>query len=392
MPFNYDYVIVGAGFSGLVLAERLGSAGQRCLIIEKRDHIGGNCHDRTDRNGLLYHAYGPHYFRTNSAQVRDYLSRFTAWRHVHYRAQVYTRGEYWSFPVNLGTFRQLARNPIASENDFRAYLTRVVTTNENPKNSREAIIGSVGEELYELFFKGYTEKQWGRPAEALDPSVCRRIPWRAHFDERYFTEEFQALPRDGYHRLFERLFEASRADLQLETDYREFLKYTTYRHLIYTGPIDEYFDHRWGHLPYRTLRFQLEEQDAIDRPDHLLQPALQVNYPGREAYTRTVELKHISGQVSRFSNLVREYSAEYRGGNSEPYYPVPGPESQALIEQYRQLANQEKNVTFIGRLAQYRYLNMDQVVAGALHTFNELSRRDAIRKLPLPPVPALAAS
>jgi UDP-galactopyranose mutase len=376
MRDRYDYLIVGAGLSGLVLAERLGSLGRSCLVVERRNHIGGNCHDRKDRNGLFYHVYGPHYFRTNSELVRAYLSRFTEWQDAKYRVNVFTRGTYWSFPVNLGTFRQFSRNSAATEDDFKAYLARSAVPIAAPANSKEAILASVGAELYELFYKGYTEKQWGRPAEALDASVCRRIPIHTGLDERYFRDEFQALPRQGYDPMFQAILEASGADLRLETDYRDVVRLVRHRHLIYSGPLDEYFDCRFGPLPYRTARYALEQIGEAGVPaGGFVQPVLQVNYPGPEAFTRTVELKHVTGQVSHSSNLVREFPAEYRPGESDPNYPIPGPESDSLAARYRELAEREPAVTFIGRLAQYRYLNMDQVVGAALHTFEKL--RDA---------------
>ena len=373
MRDSYDYLIVGAGLSGLVLAERLGSLGRSCLVVEKRNHIGGNCHDRKDRNGLFFHVYGPHYFRTNSELVRTYLSRFTEWHDAKYRVNVFTKGQFWSFPINLGTYRQFSGDPAATEEDFKGYLARSALPIANPANSKEAILAAVGVELYELFYKGYTEKQWARPAEALDASVCRRIPIHTGLDERYFKDEFQALPKHGYDAMVQRIVEASKADVRLETDYREILPKVRYRHLIYTGPVDEYFNCRFGALPYRTARYQLEEVDAKDVPaSGFMQPVLQVNYPGPEAFTRTVELKHVTGEVSRCSNIVREFSAEYKPGESDPNYPIPGPESDSLATRYRELAEREPGVTFIGRLAQYRYLNMDQVVGAALHTFEKL--------------------
>ncbi|HEY1764892.1 MAG TPA: UDP-galactopyranose mutase [Opitutaceae bacterium] len=376
MRDSYDYLIVGAGFSGMVLAERLGSLGRSCLIVERRNHIGGNCYDRKDRNGLFFHVYGPHYFRTNSELVRTYLSRFTQWNDAKYRVNVFAGGTYWSFPINLGTFRQFSRNPAATEDDFKAYLAKSAVPISHPANSKEAILALVGVELYEFFYKGYTEKQWGRPAEALDASVTRRLPIHTGLDERYFRDEFQALPRDGYLAIFEALLVASKADLRLETDYREILPKVRYRHLIYSGPIDEYFDCRYGALPYRTAEYRLEELGADQVPaGGFIQPVLQVNYPGPEKFTRTVELKHVTGQVSPCSNLVREFPAEYRPGESDPNYPVPGPESEALVGRYRELAEREPNVTFIGRLAQYRYLNMDQIVGAALHTFDKMTAR-----------------
>ncbi|HEY9155797.1 MAG TPA: UDP-galactopyranose mutase, partial [Opitutaceae bacterium] len=216
-------------------------------------------------------------------------------------------------------------------------------------------------------------KQWGRPASRLDASVCRRIPVRTNLDERYFQETFQALPCRGYTAMFENMIESARFDLKLGIDYREVLPFIERDHLIYTGPLDEYFNCQWGRLPYRSLRFNLEEISNVS--GGFAQPVLQINYPGSEEYTRTVEVKHITGQKSRHTNIVREYSQEYKAGESEPYYPVPGPESQALAERYRRMADQEPNVTFIGRLATYRYLNMDQVVAAALHTAEKLLQR-----------------
>ena len=236
----------------------------------------------------------------------------------------------------------------------------------------------VNSKLYEFFYKGYTQKQWGRPAEALDASVTRRIPIHTGLDERYFRDEFQALPRLGYLPMFEAILAASKADLRLETDYREVLPLVRHRHLIYSGPLDEYFNCQYGPLPYRTARYALEELGQDQVPDGgFVQPVLQVNYPGPEAFTRTVELKHVTGQVSRCSNLVREFPAEYKPGESDPNYPVPGAESDSLAARYRELAEREANVTFIGRLAQYRYLNMDQIVGAALHTFDKMRERGA---------------
>ena len=372
MQAKYDFLIVGAGFAGLVLAERLGSIGKKCLVVEKRDHIGGNCYDRRDTNGMLYHVYGPHYFRTNSTLVRTYLSRFTEWHEVKYQVRVNTRGRLWSFPVNLQTFRQLKQDPALTEQDFKDYLRANAQNIPSPANAKEAILAVVGEELYELFYRGYTEKQWGRPVEQLDASVTRRIPIRTNDDDRYFQDEFQALPSEGYTRLFERILAASGAELLLNTDYREARSRLDFGHMIYTGPLDEYFDCRWGALPYRTLSFQLEQMLGDPANGGFAQTALQVNYPGAEPFTRTVEVKHITGQTGPWTNLVREFPAEYRAGESEPYYPVPGAESQTLAQRYRELAEQEPGVTFVGRLADYRYLNMDQVVGGALHVFDSL--------------------
>lgn len=375
MSWNFDYLIVGSGIAGLTAAERLCTQhGKKCLIVEKRGHIGGNAYDRYDDHGVLIHQYGPHYFRTNSPRIKDYLSQFTEWHPVEYTILSHTGGAYWKFPINLNTFEQIIGRESTSE-EMEAWLEEKRVPIENPANSEEVIISQVGWELYEKFFKGYTLKQWKRHPKDLDASVCGRIPIRTNRDDRYLREEFQALPKAGYTRMFERMVDACGDGLRivLKTDYRELLPYLSYDRMIYTGPIDEYFDNRFGQLPYRSLRFEnesfgpdeLKKREAIAGKPGFWQPAMQVNYPNEEEYTRIVELKHATGQLCANTTIVREYPDDF-GPGKEPYYPVPAPDAAALYKKYKELADAEKGVSFIGRLATYRYYNMDQVVGMAL--------------------------
>jgi len=380
MPIECDYLIVGAGFSGLVLAERLSSqCGKQCLIVEKRDHIGGNAQDEYDDAGVLIHKYGPHYFRTNSPRIVEYLSQFTEWHPVEYKILSWSDGRYWNFPINLNTFEQLIGRE-SSEEEFAAYLAEKRVPIDNPQNSEEVIVSQVGWELYEKFFKGYTRKQWRMDPRELDASVCGRIPIRTNRDDRYLRENFQALPKAGYHRMFQRMLAASpNVRVLLRTDYRELLPHVRCKHMIYTGPIDEFFDSKLGRLPYRSLDFQNESFDAAQLKERepiagkagFWQPAMQVNYPNDHDFTRIVEVKHATGQRCENTTIVREYPADYVG-NREPYYPIPAPAAQSLYRQYAELAEQEKNVSFVGRLATYRYYNMDQVVGMALAEFEKL--------------------
>lgn len=376
---TYDYLIVGAGFAGLVMAERLSSTGKRCLVVDKRGHIGGNCYDEHDEHGVLVHKYGPHYFRTNSERIKDYLSRFTEWQPVVYEVKSYTDGKYWSFPINLRTFEQLIGRS-ATEDEFIQYLREKKVNIPNPKNSEELIVSQVGYELYEKFFKGYTFKQWRRPASSLDPSVCGRIPIRMIADERYFNDSFQALPKEGYTRMFERMLAMSPGvELRLNVDYREVADAVEWGRMIYTGPIDEFYDLRYGRLKYRSLRFErehipatrLSEREAISGKKGFWQPALQVNYPNSHEFTRIVELKHATGQQCPGTTIVREYPMEFEEVG-EPYYPIPAPDTSEVYRKYAALAEGEKHVFFVGRLATYRYYNMDQVVGMALKTFENL--------------------
>jgi UDP-galactopyranose mutase len=363
---SFDYLIVGAGFAGAVLAERLASAaGRRCLVIDRRDHIGGNSYDERDAAGILLHRYGPHYFRSNSQAIVDYLSQFTAWHPVEYEILSRTHGQLWNFPINLNTFEQLLGRPSTSE-EMERTLAEWREDIPNPRNSEEVIISQVGRRLYEMFFENYTLKQWKRHPRDLDASVCGRIPIRFNRDNRYLSERFQALPADGYTALFERMLDHPNITIELGADFRDVRDTIPFKRLIYTGMIDEYFDFCFGPLPYRSLRFERETL-----PQEFFQPAMQVNYPNDEAFTRIVEIKHATGQQSPVTTIVREYPDDYEPGK-DAYYPIPAPDCRAIYQRYAELAASRPEVCFVGRLAQYRYYNMDQVVAMALKTFGKL--------------------
>lgn len=391
---TFDFLIVGAGFSGLVAAERLCTQhGKRCLIVEKRDHIGGNAHDCYDEHGVLIHPYGPHYFRTNSDEILAYLSQFTEWILGNYKVQIYRDGRYWSFPINLKTFEQFIGRESTSE-EMEAWLVEQRVDFDTVTNSEEAVLSKLGRQWYEMFFEGYTKKQWARHPSELSPSVCNRIPIRTDRDDRYFNDKHQCLPKHGYHTLFNNMVKAcgDRLDIRLNTDYKEVLadKNVEWNHMIFTGPIDAYFDYKFGPLPYRSLRFEHEhltaeqleqgaggqEQVSDTTPSHFplstfhsaqqAQPCVQINYPSEAlTYTRTVETKHITGQQIEGSTIVREFPEDYAVGK-EPYYPIPAQDAQALYKQYWAEAETLENVSFIGRLGTYQYYNMDQVVGMAL--------------------------
>lgn len=397
MPWKFDLLVVGAGYSGLVFAERAATQLQlRSLIVDRRLHIGGNSYDCYDEAGVLIHPYGPHYFRTNSSKIVEYLSQFTEWRPIEYKILSYTNGRFWNFPINLNTFEQLLGRSSTTE-EMERWLAEHRVPIEIPRNSEEVILSQVGRELYEKFFEGYTLKQWRRHPRELDPSVCGRIPIRTNRDDRYLREEFQALPAAGYTKMFERMLAAcgDRVQLLLGTEFREVLHHVQFDHLVYTGPVDEFFGCCYGRLPYRSLRFerqsflpeQLRERLPISGKEGFWQPAMQVNYPEVDVpWTRIVEIKHATGQLCANTTIVYEFPDDY-GPGKEPYYPIPAPDAAALYQRYKQLADEAerypqkcgqippesgcRGISFIGRLATYRYYNMDQVVGMALAEFEK---------------------
>ncbi|MET0249446.1 MAG: UDP-galactopyranose mutase [Sphingobium sp.] len=379
-PEHYDVMVVGAGFAGAVMAERLANAGgKRVLVVDRRPHIGGNAYDRLDEAGILIHQYGPHIFHTNSADIFDYLSRFTQWRPYEHRVLASVGEMLVPMPINRTTLNRLYGLTMETEEEVAEFLASRAEPVDVVRTSADVVISAVGRELYETFFQGYTHKQWGLDPSELDKSVTARVPTRTNTDDRYFTDNFQAMPRDGYTRMFEQMLDHPNIDLLLGVDYREARDAYPHGHLVFTGPIDEYFDHRFGKLPYRSLEFRHESHDVAQ-----FQPVAVVNYPSPDVpYTRVTEYKHLTGQQSAKTSITYEYpSAE-----GDPYYPIPRPECQALFKRYEALALAQTDVTFVGRLATYRYYNMDQVVGQALAAYRRLAAKSEILvdKLPLEP-------
>ncbi|WP_254603020.1 UDP-galactopyranose mutase [Sphingomonas bacterium] len=363
---RYDVMVVGAGFAGAVMAERLArDGGKRVLVVDRRPHVAGNAFDRLDDAGVLIHQYGPHIFHTNSQDIFDYLSRFTEWRPYEHRVLSDVDGKLVPMPINRTTLNALYDLDLRTDADVDAFLAGRAEPVDPIRTSADVVISKVGRELYETFFQGYTRKQWGMDPSELDKSVTARVPTRSNADDRYFTDSFQAMPRDGYTRMFERMLDHPNIDVLLGVDYRQVRDAYPHDHLVFTGPIDEYFGHRYGKLPYRSLRFQHATLDM-----EWLQSVATVNYPSEDLpYTRITEYKHLTGQTSAKTSITHEFPC----ADGDPYYPIPRDENQALYKRYEALALAEPGVSFVGRLATYRYYNMDQVVGQALSTYRRLA-------------------
>ncbi len=365
----FDYLVVGAGFAGSILAERLASGSRKkVLLIDKRPHVGGNAYDHKDAAGVLMHKYGPHIFHTNSQEIVSYLSRFTRWRPYEHRVLACLNGVHVPMPINRTTVNTLYGLNLQTDEEVEAFFASRAEPVENIRTSEDVVVSKIGRELYERFFRGYTRKQWGLDPSELDKSVTSRVPTRTNTDDRYFTDSFQCMPADGYTRMFENILDHDNIEVMTGVDFEDVRADVVYDQLVYTGPVDEYFDHRYGPLPYRSLEFRHETLDQA-----WFQPVGTVNYPAEETpYTRISEYKHLTGQAHAKTSITYEYPR----ADGDPYYPVPRAENQALYKRYEALALQTPDVHFVGRLATYRYYNMDQVAGQALATYRKIVERE----------------
>ncbi|MGF7163526.1 UDP-galactopyranose mutase [Rhodoligotrophos appendicifer] len=360
----YDWLIVGAGFAGSVMAERLASVrGGRVLVIDRREHVGGNAFDCYDASGVLMHRYGPHIFHTNSEMIFEYLSRFTDWRPYEHRVLAHVDGQLVPIPINRTTINVLYGLQLKTDEEVETFLRARAEPISEIRTSEDVVLARVGRDLYEKFFRSYTRKQWGLEPAELDKSVTSRVPTRANEDDRYFSDTYQYMPAEGYTRMFKRMLDLPNIDIQTGVDYAEIKGQVAHKRVIFTGPIDQYFDYCYGKLPYRCLEFK---HVTLDVEHH--QPVAVINYPQGEPYTRVTEYKHLTGQTHPRTTITYEYPC----AEGDPYYPIPRPENSALYKRYEALAKAEKGVWFVGRLATYRYYNMDQVVGQALATFKRI--------------------
>jgi UDP-galactopyranose mutase len=360
----FDYLVVGAGFAGCTLAERLATTlDKKVLLLDKRSHVGGNAFDHHDEHGVLVHKYGPHIFHTNSREVFTYLSRFTDWHPYQHRVRAWVDGCLVPMPINLDTINTLYGTSLTAF-ELAEFFKSVAQPRDPIRTSEDVIVSQVGQELYQKFFRNYTRKQWGLDPSELDATVTGRVPIRTNRDDRYFTDAYQAMPLHGYTRMFERMVSHKNIKIMLNTDYHEIDGSVLYDEVIFTGPIDEYFDFRFGKLPYRSLQFKFETLNTAQA-----QSVAVINYPNDNLYTRVTEFKHLTGQEHAKTTLVYEYPK----AEGDPYYPIPRAENAALYQRYQELAAVTPGVHFVGRLGTYKYYNMDQVVAQALTLFARLA-------------------
>lgn len=364
--YMFDYLIVGAGFAGSVMAERLASqANKKVLLVDKRDHIGGNAYDYYNKEGILVHKYGPHIFHTNSKEVFMYLSQFTEWRGYEHKVLASVDGQLVPMPINLNTINKMYNLNLSSA-QLENFFEERAEKKSGVKTSEDVVVNKVGRELYEKFFRGYTRKMWDLDPSELDASVTARVPTRTNCDDRYFTDSYQAMPLHGYTHMFSNMLKHPNIKVMLNTDYKEIMNVIPYKNLVYTGPVDEYFNYCYGKLPYRSLDFKFE---TIDK--ETFQATGTINYPNEQLYTRITEFKYLTGQKHHKTSVVYEFPK----ATGDPYYPIPKPENAELYKKYQKLADAAEHTWFVGRLATYKYYNMDQVVAQSLAVFKKIQQQ-----------------
>lgn len=364
----FDYLVVGAGFAGSVMAERLASQlNKKVLLIDKRDHIAGNAYDYYNADGILIHKYGPHIFHTNSKEVFTYLSQFTEWRSYEHKVLASVDGQLVPMPINLNTINKLYNLNLSSE-QLDNFFEQRAEKKAGVKTSEDVVVNKVGRELYEKFFRGYTRKMWDLDPSELDASVTARVPTRTNCDDRYFTDSYQAMPLHGYTHMFSNMLKHPNIKVMLNTDYKEIINVIPHKNIIYTGPIDEFFNYRFGRLPYRSLDFKFETLDK-----EMFQSTGTINYPNEQMYTRITEFKYLTGQKHHKTSIVYEFPKT----DGDPYYPIPRAENAELYKKYQRLADAQTNTYFTGRLATYKYYNMDQVVAQSLTLFKKIAQNAA---------------
>jgi len=358
------YVVVGAGLAGLTVAERISSQlNDNVLIIEKRDHIGGNVYDEYNDEGILVQKYGPHTFHTNDKEVFDYICSFTRWHEYQHRVMSYVNGNFVPMPISMETINSLY-NMNLNEDEMIEYLESKKILVDKITNSEDVIISQIGKDLYEKFFKYFTLKQWGVFPSELDATVLKRIPIRTNRDTRYFTDKYQGLPECGYTQMCKKMVENPNIKILLKTDYKEVIKDIEFEKLIYTGPLDYYYDYKYGKLKYRSLKLCYETycKDSY-------QSVASTRWPLDYDYTRITEFKKMTGQSHLKTTILKEYPCD----EGEPFYPFPSKEWNDIAEKYRKLTRKEENTFFVGRLAEYKYYDMDDVIRKALDLFETIA-------------------
>lgn len=367
----FDFLIVGAGFAGSVLAERIADVlNKKVLIVEKRNHIGGNAYDYYNEDGILVHKYGPHWFHTNNDNIVKYLSVFTDWIRKDHKIRVNINGKLVPLPINIETVNILYDFNFTEPEELEAYFNKVRIPIKNPQNAEEQVISQVGLDLYEKIYKKYTTKQWNIDPKKLLPEVTGRIPVRYNNDDRYFNDKYQLMPKYGYTRMFNKMLKHRNISLLLNTRYQDIINYISFKKLIYTGPIDEFFDYKYGKLPYRSVRF---EHETIKR--EFYQDFQQINFPNHYPYTRIIEWKHATEQKHCFTTITKEFPCDPEEVENEKYYPVLMKESISNYKKYEKDAQKLRTTYFCGRLAEFKYYNMDQIVERALNMFRFIAEK-----------------